>query len=509
MGKIEHERISGYSFDDVQLDLASGRLLVEGRDVAVPPRPLRLLQVLCDRPGLLVRRAEVFEYLWPNHQVATDEALTKIITRLRELLGPFGARVVTVRGRGVRLDATVKRLYKEPLLPTSLPAISAEESQEEEEGNDVDYNDRPTILIVDDAPDCITLLSDLLKEEYQTKIATNGANALKVASRRPSPSLILMDVSMPHMDGYDVCAKLKSNPLTADIPVIFLSGRTQLEEQARGFAAGAVDYIAKPISPPIVLARINTHLALARAQRVLLMRNMKLENLVDQRTRQLMRTQDATILAMASLIEARTGGSGDHLRRIQKYVNLLARALQNHPRFRHELADDRIELLVKSAPLHDLGKIAVADRILMKDSPLAPEERAEMRTCLARGGDAIRAIEDYLGESDDFLRFAREMAYSHREHWDGSGYPEGLAGDEIPVSARLMAVADVYNALVSTRPHRPAFSHEEAVAIMREGRASHFDPDVLNAFLRIHEQFHEVADSFIDAPIYMPPPPEA
>ena len=132
-----------------------------------------------------------------------------------------------------------------------------------------------------------------------------------------------------------------------------------------------------------------------------------------------------------------------------------------------------------------------------------------MRTCLARGGDAIRAIEDYLGESDDFLRFAREMAYSHREHWDGSGYPEGLAGDEIPVSARLMAVADVYNALVSTRPHRPAFSHEEAVAIMREGRASHFDPDVLNAFLRIHEQFHEVADSFIDAPIYMPPPPEA
>ena len=505
MGKIEHEHISGYSFDDVQLDLASGRLLVEGRDVAVPPRPLRLLQILCDHPGLLVRRADVFEYVWPNHQVASDEALTKIITRLRELLGPYGARVVTVRGRGVRLDATVRRIYKEPLLPTSLPAASAEDFEEDDDADGARYNDRPTILIVDDAPDCITLLSDLLKEQYQTKIATNGANALKVALRRPAPSLILMDVSMPHMDGYDVCAQLKSNPDTADIPVIFLSGRTQLEEQARGFAAGAVDYIGKPISPPIVLARIHTHLALARAQRVLRMRNMKLENLVDQRTRQLLRTQDATILAMASLIEARTGGAGDHLRRIQKYVKLLAHALQGHPRFRHELDDDRIELLVKSAPLHDLGKIAVADRILMKDSPLDPDEMTEMRMCMARGGDAIRAIEDYLGESDDFLRFAREMAYSHREHWDGTGYPEGLAGDEIPVSARLMCVADVYDALVSPRPHRPAFTHEEAVAIMREGRASHFDPDVLNAFLQIQEQFREIADSFIDAPIPTPP----
>lgn len=499
MGKIEKERLSGYSFDDVQLDLASSRLLVEGRDVAVPPRPLRLLQLLCEHPGLLVRRAEVFEYVWPNHQLASDEALTKVITRLRELLGPFGARVVTVRGRGVRLDATVKRLYRD-LPPGSSVSVPAAADAEEEEGND-DYNVRPTILIVDDAPDCITLLSDLLKEQYQTKIATNGANALKVASRRPAPSLILMDVSMPHMGGYDVCAKLKSDPDTADIPIIFLSGRTEIEEQARGFAAGAVDYIGKPISPPIVLARIQTHLALAHAQRVLRMRNMKLENLVDQRTRQLLRTQDATILAMASLIEARTGGTGDHLRRIQQYVKILARTLQNHPRFRHELADDRIELLVKSAPLHDLGKIAVADRILMKDSLLDPEEMAEMRASVTRGGDAIRAIEDYLGESDDFLRFAREMAYSHREHWDGTGYPEGLAGDEIPVSARLMAVADVYDALVSDRPHRPAFSHEQAVAIMRERRASHFDPDVLNAFLETQEQFREIAESFIDAPV--------
>lgn len=499
MGKIEKEHISGYSFDDIQLDLASSRLLVEGRDVAVPPRPLRLLQLLCEHPGLLVRRADVFEYVWPNHQLATDEALTKVITRLRELLGPFGARVVTVRGRGVRLDATVRRLYRE--LPPGTPVAerSTDDAQEDEDSDS--YNVRPTILIVDDALDCITLLSDLLKEQYQTKIATNGANALKVASRTPAPSLILMDVSMPHMGGYDVCAKLKSDPNTADIPVIFLSGRTDVEEQAHGFAAGAVDYIGKPISPPIVLARIHTHLALARAQRVLRMRNMQLENLVDQRTRQLLRTQDATILAMASLIEARTGGTGDHLRRIQQYVKILARTLQNHPRFRHELADDRIELLVKSAPLHDLGKIAVADRILMKGSPLDEKEMAEMRMSMTRGGDAIRAIEDYLGESDDFLRFAREMAYSHREHWDGTGYPEGLAGDEIPVSARLMAVADVYDALVSERPHRPAFSHEQAVAIMREGRASHFDPDVLNAFLETQEQFRQIAESFIDAPV--------
>jgi len=363
---------------------------------------------------------------------------------------------------------------------------------------DLDFTEKQTILIVDDTPDNITLLSALLKDKYKTRVATSGQKALQVAATAPLPDLILLDVMMPEMDGYEVCRRLKQRPETADIPVIFLTAKVQVADEEMGLKLGAIDYITKPISPSIVLARIETHLSLKNARQFLRDQNQHLEHLVVERTRQLVLIQDATILAMASLAETRDNETGNHIRRTQHYVAALARDLRTHPRFSADLTDENIDLLYKSAPLHDIGKVGVPDRILLKPGKLDDEEFAIMKLHTVYGRDAILSVEKHLGESNDFLRFAREIAHSHQEKWDGSGYPEGLAGDAIPMSARLMAVADVYDALISRRVYKPAFSHEKAVEIMTAGRDKHFDPDVFDAFVRVEKKFLEIAARFSD-----------
>ncbi|QDQ25139.1 two-component system response regulator [Chitinimonas arctica] len=356
---------------------------------------------------------------------------------------------------------------------------------------------RQTVLIVDDTPDNIQLLSALLRDQYKTKVATSGYKAIEIA-QSSQPDLILMDVMMPELDGYDTTRQLKQNPATADIPVIFLTAKSQVEDEELGLGIGAVDYIIKPISPPIVLARVRTHLALKSARQFLSDQNQHLEHLVHERTNQLMQMQDATILAMASLAETRDNETGNHIRRTQNYVAALARALQAHPRFAAVLSDENVALLYKSAPLHDIGKVGVPDRILLKPDKLDEAEWEIMKRHTIYGRDTILQVEKHLGGSNSFLTFAREIAHYHQEKWDGSGYPEGLRGDAIPISARLMAVADVYDALISKRVYKPAFPHAQAVAMMREGRGSHFDPDVLDAFLAIEQEFLAIADRFRD-----------
>lgn len=487
----------GYSFDRIVIELARARLTVDGREVQAPTLPLRLLQALCEHPGVMIPRRELFEYIWPR-QIASNEALTKLIGRLREMLGMYGARVVTVRGRGVRLDATVRRLESPPASPEEAKEIALAAKQGEPEPRVVPLMERPIVLVVDDSPDSVLLLTETLKDKYRTKIATSGAAAMKAALRQPQPDIILMDVVMPEMDGFELCKSLKQLPNVAGTPIIFITGKIQPEEEAHGLAIGAVDYITKPISQPVVLARIATHLKLVNAQRTLLSHNEQLEEMVRQRTKELAKVQDATIAAMAALAETRDDETGNHIYRTQRYVKSLAMALQHHPRFEYELTDESIELLFKSAPLHDIGKVSVPDHILKKPGPLSEEEFEAVKQHTTKGGDAIRSVEARLGESSDFLRFAREIAYSHQEHWDGSGYPEGLAGDEIPISARLMAVADVYDALISRRCYKAPFSHETAVTMMEQGRGTHFDPDVIDSFVRIQDQFREIAKVFSD-----------
>lgn len=356
-----------------------------------------------------------------------------------------------------------------------------------------DQDAKQVILIVDDTPDNITLLSALLKDKYKIKIATNGLKALHIASIDPSPDLILLDVMMPEMDGYETCRRLKENPQTNHIPVIFLTAKSQVSDEEMGLKLGAVDYISKPVSPPIVLARVATQLNLVRARNLLQDQNKNLEGLVKDRTRKLAKMQDAIIMAMASLAETRDNETGNHIRRTQNYVAALARQLKHLPRFSAELTDENIELLYKSAPLHDIGKVGIPDNILLKPGKLTSEEFEIMKLHTNYGRETILSVERYLGESNEFLRFAREITYSHQEKWDGSGYPENLSGDAIPISARLMAVADVYDALISRRVYKPAFTHEEAIDIMRKGRSTHFDPDILDVFLNITDEFREIA----------------
>jgi putative two-component system response regulator len=364
----------------------------------------------------------------------------------------------------------------------------------------IDQDNVPTILAVDDTPVNLSLITGLLKSHYRIK-ANSGEKALRIVHSDLPPDLVLLDVMMPDLDGIEVCRRLKEDPRTRHIPVIFLTAMSKSEDERIGLEAGAVDYITKPISPPILLARVKTHLQLKAGQDFLKDKNAYLESEVIRRTREVQAIQDVTILTMASLAETRDNETGNHIRRTQHYVKALALKLRDHPRFAGYFTDRVIELLFKSAPLHDIGKVGIPDKILLKPGKLTPEEFEIMKTHTTLGRDAIEQAERQLGTPVEFLKLAKEIALSHQEKWDGSGYPEGLAGEAIPVSARLMAVADVYDALISRRVYKPAFTHERAVELIAEGRGKHFDPDVTDAFMEIREEFRTIAKRFADSDV--------
>ena len=350
--------------------------------------------------------------------------------------------------------------------------------------------DKPIALIVDDVSENLKILMDMLQDNYHIKAAKNGEKALQHALSDPIPDVILLDIMMPGMDGFEVCLKLKSNPRTWSIPVLFITAMDQQADEERGLTVGAVDYITKPFQPPLVKARVRSQIELKQHKD-------RLEELVQERTRQLMETQDVTIMTLASLAEARDPETGGHIKRTQNYVSLLAEALTNKPEFRDSLTPESKDLLRKSAPLHDVGKVGVPDHILLKPGKLTDEEFKEMKKHSVYGYNALRVAQKRLGQ-DSFLRYAAEIAFSHHEKWDGTGYPQGLSGDDIPLSGRIMAVADVYDALISKRVYKPPFAHSKAVVIIKSGAGTHFDPRVVDAFLLIQEQFRETAIEFAD-----------
>jgi len=346
------------------------------------------------------------------------------------------------------------------------------------------------ILLVDDNTTNLQLLHETLDGRgYKLLIAKNGPTALNIA-QKALPSLILLDIMMPEMDGYEVCQRLKADAVTRHIPVIFITALVDEDDEAKGLDMGAVDYITKPINPALVRARVRNHLELKQYQD-------HLENLVKERTRRLALTQAVTIESLATLAEYRDPETGGHIKRTQNYVKALAVNLKDHPHYGGELNDETIELLYLSAPLHDLGKVGVPDHILLKAGKLTDEEFEEMKKHTVYGHDALLITEQKLGK-DTFLKFAREIAYTHQEKWDGSGYPSGLKGDEIPLAGRLMALADVYDALISKRVYKPPFPHEKAVQIIIEGKGQHFDPAIVDAFVELQETFRNIALSFAD-----------
>jgi len=352
------------------------------------------------------------------------------------------------------------------------------------------------VLIVDDTEANVDILVEALGEDYEVSVAMDGESALELVAEQV-PDIILLDIMMPGMDGYEVCRRLKAEQSTADIPVVFLTAMTEIDNKTRGFQLGAVDYVTKPFEIMEVKARIQTHLSLRLAQLELSNLNEILEIKVQERTRELSLTQEATIEAMACLAEYRDPETGGHIKRTKNYLMALAQKLKDQPKYKAFLSDSNTDILYKSAPLHDIGKVGVRDDILLKPGKLTNEEFDEMKRHTIYGRDAIHFASQKLGENS-FLHLAKEIAHSHQEKWDGSGYPEGTSGDAIPISGRLMAIADVYDALICRRVYKAPFTHQKAVSIILEGKGRHFDPDMVDAFMEIQEEFRQIALKYAD-----------
>ncbi len=368
-----------------------------------------------------------------------------------------------------------------------------------------------TILVVDDTGENLTVIGGLLQPFFRVRVANSGMRALKVARSDPRPDLILLDVMMPEMDGYAVLAELRQDPYTRDIPVMFVTAMDGDQDEEYGLSLGAVDYITKPIRPAILLARVRTHLELKDARDWLRDQNGYLEGEVSRRMRENDLIKDVSLNALALLAEKRDNETGNHLYRTQAYVEALMQELQDHPRFRHALSAAQRQLIAKAAPLHDIGKVGIPDQILLKPARLTLEEFEIMKTHSLIGAEAIEAaiervvggdrarLDELQGNTPlDFLVVARHIALGHHEKWDGSGYPQGLRGDAIPIPARLMALADVFDALTCKRHYKKAFPLEQAVALLVEGRGTHFDPDVVDAFLAIQDRFADIAQRYAD-----------
>ncbi len=381
-----------------------------------------------------------------------------------------------------------------------------------------------TLLLVDDDPAVLEVLRKSLRSQYRLRIANSGHKGLELARLEPRPDLILLDIELPDMHGYEVCSTLKSDALTAEIPVIFLSSHDNVDDITYGLGLGAVDYVTKPVAPPILQARVRTHLRLQESKALLQDQNAHLESLVAKRTSDLesrtnelqartldlQSSYDLTIAALGCIAETRDNETGNHIHRTRDYVKRLVGHLSAHPDYRDVYSAAQWELIWKSAPLHDIGKVGIPDHILLKPGKLSNEEFSIMKRHTVLGWDAIRTAERRLkniahGEERrvqngySFLRFTLEITLSHHERWDGTGYPEGLSGESIPLPARLMAIADVYDALISKRVYKTAFSHEEAIKIICAERGRHFDPRIADFFLELADDFKNIAEKFQDS----------
>ena len=334
--------------------------------------------------------------------------------------------------------------------------------------------EKQVILIVDDVPANIDVLSEILRPTYQVKVVTSGMMALKIAMQSNPPDLILLDVMMPEMDGYEVCRQLKANATTRNIPIIFITAMDEVKDETTGFALGAVDYITKPVNPAIVQARVKTHLALVDQNRVL-------EKKVNARTAEIKDTRLQIINCLGTAAEYRDEETGMHIFRMSQYCRLIALAAG----FSQEEAD----LLLQAAPMHDVGKIGIPDRILLKPGKLDPEEWQIMKTHTTIGAKIIG------NHPSKLLKLAHEIALSHHEKWDGTGYPQGLVGEEISLAGRVVMLADVFDALTSERPYKKAWSEEKAVAEINQGSGTHFDPQLVQAFMKVLPQILEIKNN--------------
>jgi putative two-component system response regulator len=353
------------------------------------------------------------------------------------------------------------------------------------------------ILIVDDGPDNLRVLSELLRSEgYIARPVSDGALALQLAHAEP-PDLILLDIVMPGMDGFEVCRRLKQDARLRDVPVVFLSALDDLADKVKAFAVGAVDYISKPFQFVEVRMRVENHLRLHRLQVELEAKNRGLVELVNEQVREISDSQMATIFALAKLAESRDGETGKHIERVQLYCKLLAASLAEQPSYVSRIEESFIENIFLASPLHDIGKVAIRDHILLKQGELTPEEFEEMKLHTTLGAQTLEAVRKRYPRNE-FLRLGIEIARCHHERWDGKGYPAGLEGKDIPLSARIMAVADSYDAARSRRCYKPPLSHADCRNALAMRSGTYLDPEVLLAFEEVQGLFEDVANAMED-----------
>jgi len=334
-----------------------------------------------------------------------------------------------------------------------------------------------TVLVVDDIATNLDLLVETLKDEYRVLAALSGREALDIVYSATPPDIVLLDVMMPEMDGYAVCREIKADLRSRDIPVIFVTARDQEQDQTKGFEVGGVDYITKPVSPAVVLARVRTHLALHN-------QNLALERKVAERSRDLYETRSQIIRRLSVAAEYKDNETGRHILRMSGYCRVLARTAG--------LDQEAVDLIHSAAPMHDVGKIGIPDHILGKPAKLDPDEWEIMKTHTTIGAKII-------GRHDNRLMvLARRIALSHHERWDGTGYPEGLAGEDIPLEARIVALADVFDALTSKRPYKEPWPEDEACEYIREQRGKQFDPRLTDLFLGDLESLRRIRESVGD-----------
>ena len=355
---------------------------------------------------------------------------------------------------------------------------------------------REKIIVVDDIATNLTIAKSALSDKYDVFTAPSGEK-LFLLMKRIIPDLILLDVEMPDMDGYDVIKILKDSEKTTHIPVIFLTGKIDPEHEIKGLNMGAVDYITKPFSRELLIKRIDLHVVFERQRQELLKHNLSLENEVDKKNKTVMELQTAILKAVAELVECRDNVTGGHIERTQYYLSKLIRLLNERNFYTEELSDLDIPLLIMSSQLHDVGKISIRDSILLKPGPLDADEFNEMKKHTTYGVEIIRKIVSTTTEND-FLSYAEILAGNHHERWDGTGYPNGLKGNDIPIPGRLMALVDVYDALTNDRPYKKAYSHEKAAGIIAESAGSHFDPLIADAFSKVSGEISAANDRFTE-----------
>jgi putative two-component system response regulator len=348
---------------------------------------------------------------------------------------------------------------------------------------------RKTIFLVDDDVTNLAMGYEALNQMYKIFTMNSGPLLIKMLESN-TPDLILLDIEMPEMNGYDVIKILKSNEETMNITVIFLTAQSAVDSELQGLSLGAIDYIIKPFSAPLLLKRIEIHLLVESQKKMLLNFNNNLQLMVDEKTRTVVELKNGFLRTMAELVECRDGTTGEHIGRTEAYMRILIETLQKHDLYKDEISDWDIELILQSAQLHDVGKIGIKDNILQKQGKLTDEEFDHIKLHVKFGESVIDKIKKCTKERA-FLDQAQVLIATHHERWDGGGYPRGTKGDKIPLQGRLMAIADVYDALTSDRPYKKAFPHEEAVDIIRNDKNKHFDPDLVDVFLSVSDKFKE------------------